>query len=213
MVQAITEVIKTFGDLERRFNLRRTEDQGFFTEWYENLPDIPLKKRTQKKLLSGDILLERSGGSSNQPVGRVVFFEGSSVDHVFGNFITQLRANPNSCNAKYLFWYLHCFHATGRTGQYQKQTTGIRNLEYKRYLTLEVPLPPLSEQRLIVEILDQADRLRQKRAEADAKAEGILAALFIKMFGDPATNPMGWEVSSLDKYVKIGTKLIDPNQD
>lgn len=60
-----------------------------------------------------------------------------------------------------------------------------------------IPCFPISEQQLIVEILDQADRLRQKRAEADAKAEGILAALFIKMFGDPATNPMGWEVNTL----------------
>ena len=55
-----------------------------------------------------------------------------------------------------------------------------------------IPLPPLSEQRHIVEILNQADRLRRLRAEADAKADRILPALFIKMFGDPATNPMGW---------------------
>lgn len=57
---------------------------------------------------------------------------------------------------------------------------------------LDCPLPPPSERRRIVEILDQADRLRRLRAEADAKAERILPALFIKMFGDPATNPMGW---------------------
>ena len=50
-----------------------------------------------------------------------------------------------------------------------------------------IPLPPLSEQRRIVESLDQVDRLRRLRAEADAKAERILPALFIKMFGDPAT--------------------------
>jgi len=51
-----------------------------------------------------------------------------------------------------------------------------------------VPYPPPSEQRRIVEILDQADALRKKRAEADAKAARILPALFYKMFGDPATN-------------------------
>lgn len=60
-----------------------------------------------------------------------------------------------------------------------------------------VPLPPLSEQRRIVEILDQADALRKKRAEADAKAERILPALFIKMFGDPAENTMAWEEKTL----------------
>ena len=62
---------------------------------------------------------------------------------------------------------------------------------------VEIPLPPLSDQRRIVEILDQADRLRRLRAEADAKTECILPALFIKMFGDPATNPMGWSIAPL----------------
>ena len=65
-------------------------------------------------------------------------------------------------------------------------------------LSQKIPLPPLSEQRLIVEILDQADDLRKKRAEADAKAEQILPALFIKKFGEPTewlstanTKPIG----------------------
>jgi type I restriction enzyme S subunit len=53
-----------------------------------------------------------------------------------------------------------------------------------------------------VEILDQADALRKKRAEADAKAERILPALFIKMFGDPATNPKGWERKPLKRYLR-----------
>ena len=61
-----------------------------------------------------------------------------------------------------------------------------------------IPLPPLSEQRRIVEILDQADALRKKRAEADAKAARILPALFYKMFGDPATNPTGWDQKPFD---------------
>ena len=50
---------------------------------------------------------------------------------------------------------------------------------------LEIPVPPPSERKKIVEILDQADALRKKRAEADAKAARILPALFYKMFGDP----------------------------
>lgn len=66
---------------------------------------------------------------------------------------------------------------------------------------IKMPLPPLSEQRRIVEILDQADTLRKKRAEADAKAERILPALFYKMFGDPATNPKGWKVVEMREII------------
>ncbi len=61
----------------------------------------------------------------------------------------------------------------------------------------QIPLPPISEQRRIVDILDQADALRKKRAEADAKAARILPALFYKMFGDPLTNSKGWPVKCL----------------
>jgi type I restriction enzyme S subunit len=63
---------------------------------------------------------------------------------------------------------------------------------------IPVPYPPLSEQMRIVEMLDQADALRKNRAEADAKIEQILPALFYKMFGDPAMNTKGWKIDSLD---------------
>src|SRR5207249_4500634 len=64
-----------------------------------------------------------------------------------------------------------------------------------------IPVPTLPEQRRIVEILDQADALRKKRAEADAIAERILPALFYKMFGDPVRNEKGWELKSLGEMV------------
>src|SRR5207245_873175 len=51
---------------------------------------------------------------------------------------------------------------------------------------------------------DQADRLRRLRAEADAKTDRILPALFVKMFGDPATNPMGWPVRTLGELAILG---------
>lgn len=72
--------------------------------------------------------------------------------------------------------------------------------------SLTIPLLPLSEQRRIVEILDQADALRKKRTEADEKAERILPALFYRMFGDPATNPMGWEMKPLGELALINPK-------
>lgn len=75
-----------------------------------------------------------------------------------------------------------------------QQGSTIKGILRSDVENMEIPLPPLSEQRRIVEILDQADALRKKRAEADAKAERLLPALFYKMFGDPATNPKGWPV-------------------
>lgn len=73
---------------------------------------------------------------------------------------------------------------------------------FKFLKATEVPLPPLSEQRRIAEILDQADHLRRLRTEANTKADRILPALFLKMFGDPATNPMGWPTEPMAEAVE-----------
>ena len=62
---------------------------------------------------------------------------------------------------------------------------------------LRIPLPPLAEQKRIAGILDAADALRAKRREALAQLDTLLQSTFLDMFGDPVTNPMGWEVMSL----------------
>lgn len=72
-------------------------------------------------------------------------------------------------------------------------STTFKEVSKSSLKTFRIPLPPPSEQRRIVEILDQADALRKKRAEANKIADRILPALFYKMFGDPATNPKGWD--------------------
>ena len=85
----------------------------------------------------------------------------------------------------------------------------IRGVLRRDVEKVEIPFPPLSEQRRIVEILDQADRLRRLRAEADGKAKHIPQALFIRMFGDPAANPRGWPVAQLgdvaQEFISGGT--------
>jgi type I restriction enzyme S subunit len=66
-----------------------------------------------------------------------------------------------------------------------------------------IPLPPLPEQDRIVEILDQADALRQQRRQADALSQRILPALFHEMFGDLRQNPNGWDTSDLGELTEI----------
>ena len=62
--------------------------------------------------------------------------------------------------------------------------------------SVEIPLPPLAEQKRIAGILDAADALRAKRREALAQLDTLLQSTFLDMFGDPVTNPMGWEVAA-----------------
>ncbi|MBK5940831.1 restriction endonuclease subunit S [Halochromatium roseum] len=60
-----------------------------------------------------------------------------------------------------------------------------------------IPLPPLAEQKRIAAILDAADALRAKRRESLAELDRLLQSTFLDLFGDPVTNPMGWEVKPL----------------
>ncbi|OOE65570.1 hypothetical protein BZG20_11890 [Salinivibrio sp. IB868] len=62
---------------------------------------------------------------------------------------------------------------------------------------IQVPLPPLEEQKRIAAILDKADAIRQKRKQAIDLADEFLRSVFLDMFGDPVTNPKGWETKSL----------------
>ena len=103
-------------------------------------------------------------------------------------------------------------------------TMTISNLSLTQIKNLQIPLPPLAEQRRIAAILDQADALRAKRRAALAKLDTLLQATFLEMFGDPVTNPMGLEQSPLsecmigkasngyfaknDKYGEEGTPVI-----
>lgn len=61
----------------------------------------------------------------------------------------------------------------------------------------EIPVPPLPEQRRIVDLLSRADGIVRLRREAQKKAAELIPAIFLDMFGDPATNPKGWPVKPL----------------
>lgn len=104
---------------------------------------------------------------------------------------TQVIKIDDCDTARFLFFYLNDERRWPRSGSAQPfiSPSAVKNLR--------VPLPPLTTQRKIVEILDQADALRRKRKEADEKMKQLIPAIFIKIFGDPATNPMGWEVKRL----------------
>lgn len=175
--------------------LRSTNFQSDGRIDFDNLAfrAIAESKRLQKTLREGDILLEKSGGGPKQPVGRVCLFRGHEQSHVFGNFLSRLRPKREVVEPEYLFYRLWHFHAGGLTSSYQKQTSGIRNLESKRYLELPIEVPHLSEQRRIVDLLSRAENIVRMRQEAERKAREIIPALFLDMFGDPATNAHGQE--------------------
>ena len=81
-------------------------------------------------------------------------------------------------------------------------TGTISNLSLSQLGNLQIPLPPLPEQKRIAAILDKADSIRRKRQEAVWLTEELLRSVFMEMFGDPVTNPKGWDTCCLGDVVQ-----------
>jgi type I restriction enzyme S subunit len=111
-----------------------------------------------RELAPGDILLEKSGGGPEQPVGRVVFVESNIPPRfVCSNFIQLLTPMTESVVPRFLFLMMWMWHYENRTLEYQAQTTGIRNLRTPDYLGQFIALPPLTEQKRIVDVVTSVD--------------------------------------------------------
>ncbi|MDA9132203.1 restriction endonuclease subunit S [Alphaproteobacteria bacterium] len=85
------------------------------------------------------------------------------------------------------------------SGSSQPQITG----QALGKITLK--LPPLNEQRRIAAMLNKADAIRGKWERALALADDFLISTFLKMFGDPALNPKGWEMAPIRDFGLVTT--------
>jgi type I restriction enzyme S subunit len=124
----------------------------------------------------------------------------------------------------FLYWALR---STDLRNDRDRAAKGL-TLNLEKLKRIEIALPPLAEQFRIAEILDKADALRAKRRAALAQLDTLTQAMFIDMFGDPATNPKDWPVMPLgdcaeriqigpfgsllhrDDYVDGGIPLVNP---
>jgi len=104
----------------------------------------------------------------------------------------KVLSEANNIDPKFAYYFLN--------------TLNLPDVGYSRHFRFLkrtfFPLPPLEEQRRIAAILDKADGVRRKRKEAIRLTEELLKSTFLEMFGDPVTNPKGWEVRELGDCVK-----------
>ena len=128
-------------------------------------------------------MLERSGGGPGQPVGRVGFVEDDMAGHAFSNFLHLIRADADRVNTRFLGWVLYRINQTGRIVRLEQQTTQMRNLNFRDYLTMPLPYPPLEEQAAIARILDAVDTALERTREAAKRAQNLLASVVADLLG------------------------------
>ena len=163
----------------------------------------PIVKSADKRLLAGDILV--STANSWNLVGKCCWVPALEYDAVPGGFIAALRADREQVEPRYLYHWFNSPRTQDLARNCGRQTTNISNMDLNRCLAIQIPLPPLPEQRRIAAILDKADALRAKRRQAIAKLDLLLQSVFLEMFGDPVTNPRGLKKIALGALCEIGS--------
>ncbi len=169
---------------------------------------VGFNKAKSKFLKKGDIIIEKSGGSEKQPVGRVVYFDSCENYYLFNNFTSILRLKESIKNdSKFLFYALFRNYNKGGTIKYQNKTTGIHNINLQRFIeSFEIPLPPIEIQQKIAKTLDTAADLLKLRKQQLAELDLLIQSIFYEMFGDPGRNVKGWEIKAICDFstVRIG---------
>ncbi len=179
--------------------LRITDIQDGSVDW-EEVPWCECDTRASEaaRLRSGDIVFARTGATT----GKSYLIRGCPKDAVFASYLIRVRLNQERAWPGYVS---HYFQSRDYWNQITRNARGVAQpgVNATTLKSLLIPLPPLSEQKRIAAILDAADALRAKRRESIAQLDTLLQATFLDMFGDPVTNPMGWERKPLQELGKL----------
>ena len=116
---------------------------------------INRSERRGRILRSGDLLLEKSGGGDQQPVGVVMLFDHDE-EAVSSNFVARMRVR-DGYDPSFLTFLHSVLYAMRLNTKSIKQTTGIQNLDSEAYLGESIALPPHAEQSAIARYLEHAD--------------------------------------------------------
>ncbi|MFE1091621.1 restriction endonuclease subunit S [Streptomyces albidoflavus] len=131
----------------------------------------------------GDIILERSGGSPSQPVGRVVIAHGELAPCIPTDFQRLLRPNREVVEPHFLFWRLRHDWVAGVTRDYAKKTTNITNLSVKDYIARSIAVPSIADQtHLLSRVTSFEDTLTSVAGES-SKLDVLRRSLHDEVFG------------------------------
>ena len=166
--------------------------------------DVEEKQFVKRKLQKGDLIIEKSGGSDKQPVGRTVIFDVEEGNYSFSNFTSVLRIKDNiTLDYKFLYKYILFVYLRGDMQNMQRATTGIHNLEFDKYLSIQIPLPSLREQQIIVSFVDsEFTKIDAIKANAE-KALNEAKALFRTTLKDILEPKEGWEEKKLKEICRV----------
>lgn len=153
------------------------------------------------KLEKGDILISHI--NSPKHLGKSAQFNGE--EHLIHGMNLLCLRPSDKVDARYLYLAINSSHFLNQLPNISNKSVNQASFKVSDFKSLNVHLPPLPEQQRIADILDKAEAINQKREQALALCDEFLRATFLNMFGDPVSNPKGWEVKKLSKFGEVIT--------
>lgn len=138
-----------------------------------------------------DIIIAWDGANAGQ--------SSYGLEGAIGSTLALLKRKSDDYYTPFLGKYIN-----SKFDYFQKNSTGatIPHLSRVSLDNLLIPLPPLDIQKKIADTLDKAQELINKRKEQISALDKFLENLFLDMFGDPVSNPMGWEIKELKGIIE-----------
>ena len=166
--------------------------------------DFSHREREKFSLIPGDLIVCEGG----EP-GRCAVVTEPMRNIYYQKALMRVRPQPERLTPQFLQRFMQHAASRGVFRQGGNQST-IAHFPALRLRALQVPLPPLLEQKCIAAILDATDALRAKRRESIKQLDSLIQATFLEMFGDPVTNPKGWDPTALQTLATRITKGASP---
>ena len=158
----------------------------------EKITELALKESSAKIVPAGAVLVAMYGAT----VGRTGLLE---IDAATNQAVCSVIPDTRLASSRYVWYALRASYADFLL---KRVGGGQPNISQQIIRSTKLPLPSPSEQARVVCLLDEGDRLRRLSREASMNAKRILPAIFLKMFGEPAMNPKGWDIKPLSKVIQ-----------
>lgn len=160
------------------------------------------KIKKEQYIMDGDIIIASSSGSK-KIVGKAVQAK-KNMGFSFGAFCKLIRVNNIKVNNRYVGYY---FNSNKYRNEISNLAEGanINNIRNEHIDNLKIPVPSLEIQKQIVNILDKAQEIIDKKKEQIKLLDNLIESIFYHMFGDPVRNEKGWEVKKLSSFGEWGS--------
>lgn len=162
----------------------------------DTISELGLENSTSKLIPQGSLII-----ATRMALGRAVI---TDIDVAINQDLKAIKIT-SSLDVRFLY---HWFLANEKKIDLLGTGATVKGVTVAALKQLEIPLLSLKEQKRIAAILDKADTIRRKRQRAIELADEFLRSVFLDMFGDPVTNPKGWDeftIGELADQVQYGS--------